>query len=384
MSLLNRVAEIAQELRRRHTITDDQIALQLEEAARLSAPPASGMRYAYVAANGSGLGYRWSDPVEGWLWTTDLSQAVHYATRADCEQAHAADEDVWHVYLVEVTEDEQARLAGAELTQLRARLRAFELVPYKGPSVIGDPWKEEATAIVAQQWCHLDTSGLIMNPALAEHLVDVVMSWMSTAAQYAANSDWHLKLLRETATHLPDERLMFDDTGKRCDEPFVSKVPEVVGELVVALGQASNLALYVEERAKGEMVKATKIFLSNQHTGWIKERLEAGSDAMRFKTYSDDLIKALRDPLWEIAAMMVPGWHMSLEGVASTDRAVIAALPHAVKALKEKVLEKPTLTPGPRRCTYCDGKGETMENLDGPNFPSMERCPVCNGKGVVP
>lgn len=52
---------------------------------------------AFVIADGSGERYRTYDSLDGFVWTDDPEQAIHYARRSDAEKMAEDDEEAWRI-----------------------------------------------------------------------------------------------------------------------------------------------------------------------------------------------------------------------------------------------------------------------------------------------
>lgn len=87
---------------------------------------------------------------------------------------------------------------------------------------------EEARAFAAQCWCDEETSGIEMDPRLAEAVARRIAGWMDTAARHAGNEEFYRGLLDECAVHLGPEVYVADD-GTVMEDPLRLKVPGLVG-----------------------------------------------------------------------------------------------------------------------------------------------------------
>lgn len=88
-------------------------------------------------------------------------------------------------------------------------------------------WMPEARVLAAQCWCDEETSGIDMDPVLAEAVAKRIAAWMRTAAQNQLNTDYYRGLLERCGRAIGDRAYIADD-GSRSEDVLCSKIPEII------------------------------------------------------------------------------------------------------------------------------------------------------------
>lgn len=96
---------------------------------------------------------------------------------------------------------------------------------------MNDTFLDEARQQAAQCWCREDTSGITMDPRLAEAVARCISAWMDTAAEYARSVEYYRALLVRCGEALGDPAKTCDD-GSAVPDVLVAKVPELVEAIV--------------------------------------------------------------------------------------------------------------------------------------------------------
>jgi hypothetical protein len=85
----------------------------------------------------------------------------------------------------------------------------------------------------------------------------------------------------ETCGCAPCELVLDGDVVARGDRHGLERLQARFAEQEIAVAQAVTLAQYVEDRAKGAMVDAARVFLSTPFAHEIAERLKAGAEVAK-------------------------------------------------------------------------------------------------------
>jgi hypothetical protein len=102
-----------------------------------------------------------------------------------------------------------------------------------------ETWMPEARKMAAQCWCDDETSGIEMDPRLAESVARRIAGWMDEAARACRNADYYRGLLVECGNTIGQEAHTQDDGGI-VPTVLVAKVPELVSSLKTALSRVSE------------------------------------------------------------------------------------------------------------------------------------------------
>jgi hypothetical protein len=86
---------------------------------------------------------------------------------------------------------------------------------------------EMATEMAAQCWCTPETSGIEMDPRLAEAFTRTLANWLEFGAQMEDGSKFYQGIVRQIGEMFGDAAKTSDD-GSLQDDVLALKVPELV------------------------------------------------------------------------------------------------------------------------------------------------------------